>query len=112
MLEQRVFVPFQKTEYRYPEDMERIMSYLNSRGKVNVSEKMIERLYEDFSEQMYCAQWLIVSEEILNQRQKILRWYVLAAGNAKSNLMIFVMIVNISGLSISEQTKRAKIILS
>lgn len=67
MLEQRVFVPFQKIEYRYPEDMERIMSYLNSRGKVNVSEKMIERLYEDFSEHMYCAQWLIVSEEILNQ---------------------------------------------
>lgn len=61
----RAFIPNGKDQYRYPEDMETIVSYLNEHGQVNVSEKTLEILYERFSENIYCAGWMGLDEEVL-----------------------------------------------
>lgn len=42
----------------YPEDMQHILAYLESRGTLNVSVLELEKLYRDFSEECYCAQWI------------------------------------------------------
>lgn len=52
------------SDFRYPDDMKKIMDYLNERGKINVSAKTIEDLYYDFSDRS-CAVWLYVDDDIL-----------------------------------------------
>lgn len=52
------------TDFRYPEDMMKILKYLNERGQIFVSAKTIESLYEDFSERA-CAGWLCVNDDTL-----------------------------------------------
>lgn len=54
------------TDFYYPDDMAKIMNYLNERGRVLVSAKTIESLYEDFSERA-CAGWLCVHDETLEE---------------------------------------------
>lgn len=51
-------------KFRYPDDMERILSYLNENGKILVSDKRVEELYGEFSNQ-YSASWLSVRDENL-----------------------------------------------
>ena len=53
--------------FRYPDEMEKILNYLNTVGKIFVSPKKIEELYEDFSEEKYCASWMGVNDELLEQ---------------------------------------------
>lgn len=54
------------SDFRYPDDMKKIMDYLNERGKINVSAKTIEDLYYDFSDRA-CAVWLYVDDDTLEQ---------------------------------------------
>lgn len=63
----KVYVP-NNTNYHfsYPEDMEKILKYLNENGKLYVSPKTIENYYYDFS-WTYAAGWLGVNEEILEE---------------------------------------------
>lgn len=61
----KVFEPFTNYDYEYPDEMEEILRYLSENGKVNVSNKRIESLYRDFSDDIFCAGWIGVSEENL-----------------------------------------------
>lgn len=61
----RAFVPYEEYEFEFPEDMEKIIRYLNKHGKVNVNEKLLEALYGRFSDDAYCAQWMEVDDMIL-----------------------------------------------
>ena len=53
------------SQFRYPEDMIRISEYLNERGRVNVSAKRLEKLYEQYSEDCWEAGWLFLDDYIL-----------------------------------------------
>lgn len=54
----KAFIRNTETNFRYPEDMAKILAYLNEHGKLQVSEKTVEKLYFDFSEDRYCASWM------------------------------------------------------
>lgn len=56
--------------FTYPDDMKRILDYLNERGKVNVNNSTIESLYYDFSDERYCASWMSVNEGILAEFER------------------------------------------
>ena len=59
----KVFEPFEDTRLWYPEDMEKILAYLNSKGTLLVSNGRVQELYGDFSEERYCASWMGLWEE-------------------------------------------------
>lgn len=59
----KAFEPFKKYDYEYPEEMEKILNYLQEHGKFNVSGKTIESLYYDFSDERYDAIWMVVSAD-------------------------------------------------
>lgn len=46
--------------------MATIMTYLNNNGRVLVGDKIIEKLYKEFSEEKFCAGWMTVTDEILS----------------------------------------------
>lgn len=52
--------------FYYPEQMAKILQYLEAHGTLHVNARTVEKLYFDFSE-TYCASWLIVSDEILEE---------------------------------------------
>lgn len=60
----KVYTRNQPDNFTYPEDMQKIMAYLESHGTLHVNAKTVERLYYDFSE-TYAASWLCVRDEIL-----------------------------------------------
>lgn len=47
-----------KSEFEYPEDMERILAYLERHGTLNISNREVERLYREYSENSWCAGWV------------------------------------------------------
>lgn len=47
-----------KSEFSYPEDMERILAYLEKHGTLNISHREVERLYREYSEDSWCAGWV------------------------------------------------------
>ena len=62
----RVYERNEVNQFRHPEDMKLILDYLNSHGKILVSNATIERLYGNFSEEC-CAGWLCVNEYTLEE---------------------------------------------
>ena len=52
--------------FYYPEQMTKILKYLETHGTLHVNARTVEKLYFDFSE-THCASWLIVSDEILEE---------------------------------------------
>ena len=54
-----------KYNFRYPCEMELILNYLNENGKIFVSPKVIEELYEEFSRKNYCRSWKTVTTDNL-----------------------------------------------
>lgn len=56
----KVFERKNTNKFRCPDEMEVILKYLKEKGTINVSEEDIESLYEDFSEEFYCAGWMSV----------------------------------------------------
>ena len=50
--------------FTHPEDMQKILAYLESHGQLHVSAKTVERLYYDFSD-TWDAGWMSVNDEIL-----------------------------------------------
>ena len=69
----KAFEYFEKSHFRYPEDMKVIMNYLNQHGKLNIKAKTVERMYEDFSDEYYSAGWMSI---------------VSSCGNIDKNLLI------------------------
>mgnify|MGYP003291714302 CR=1 FL=1 len=61
--------------YDYPEDMAKILNYLNANGKLFVSGITIEKLYREFSSDAYCAGWMGVSEEHIEEFARWLEEY-------------------------------------
>ena len=55
------------TNFTYPEEMKLILDYLNAHGKILVKDSTIEDLYYDFSDEKYCAGWMCVNEQMLEE---------------------------------------------
>lgn len=53
------------SEYTYPEDVKKIMDYLEKHGEIHVSVDTIVNLYYTFSDDEYCAGWIGVDEDTL-----------------------------------------------
>ena len=47
-----------KSKFDYPEDMERILAYLERYGTLNISHREVERKYMEYCENYWCAGWL------------------------------------------------------
>ena len=56
---------FNESIFDYPDEMEKILNYLNDNGKLNISPKRVEELYRAYSDDIWCAGWMSVSHEIL-----------------------------------------------
>ena len=52
-------------EFNFQDDMETIISHLSLKGHINVGERTLEKLYEEFSEERWCR-WKVLDEETLN----------------------------------------------
>lgn len=63
----KVYTKNNDSGYRHPEDMKKILDYLGEHGILHVSGSTIERLYSDFSESEYCAGWMGVDDDLLEQ---------------------------------------------
>ena len=58
----RAYIP--KSElFKYPEEMEIILKYLRANGVINISSSEIERYYEEFSDERYCAGWMSIDSQ-------------------------------------------------
>lgn len=61
---------YERNEYdnfTYPDEMAKILDYLNKHGKILAKPSTIESLYYDFSDERYCAGWLCVNEDSLRE---------------------------------------------
>lgn len=58
--------------YTYPDDMECILKYLNEHGKILVNPSAIEYLYYRFSDERYCAGWMCVNDQVLEEFENYL----------------------------------------
>lgn len=54
-------------DFTYPDEMKRILDYLNEHGKILVKPSTIESLYYDFSDEHYCASWMCVNDQMLEE---------------------------------------------
>lgn len=54
----------ERIEFIYPNDMKKIISYLETMGTIRCTKKKIESLWEEFSEER-CASWLGPDDEDL-----------------------------------------------
>jgi len=63
----KVYEKYRDERFYYPEDMERILRYLNNHGNILVKPTTIEQLYFEFSDNKYCASWMSVNEDILEE---------------------------------------------
>ena len=63
----KVYERNESNYFTYPEDMKLILNYLNSHGKIFVKESTIEDLYYEFSDRKYCASWMGVNEQMLEE---------------------------------------------
>lgn len=63
----KVYIRNEERQYEYPEDMDKILTYLNNHGRVLVRGSTIESLYRDFSDDVYCAGWMGVNEQMLEE---------------------------------------------
>ena len=56
-----------KSFFDYPDEMEKILTYLEKYGKLNIRAKEVERLYVKYSEEVWCAGWMTVDVHILSE---------------------------------------------
>jgi hypothetical protein len=68
------FERFRATKFDHPRDMDTILTYLEDKGKINVSYKTIENLYYEYSDSVCCG-WRIVDEESLEEFMEWLEEY-------------------------------------
>lgn len=61
----KVYERNESVDFEYPDEMVEILDYLNKHGKILVKPLAIESLYFHFSDEQYCASWMIVDEELL-----------------------------------------------
>ena len=63
----RVYEKHESRDFTYPDEMERILSYLNENGTLLVKPTTVEKLYYEFSEDEYCASWMCVDDGLLEE---------------------------------------------
>ena len=68
------FERFKAMQFNHPQDMDTILTYLEDKGKINVSYKTIEKLYCEYSDGVGCG-WRIVDEESLEEFMEWLEEY-------------------------------------
>lgn len=61
----KAYIKTEHSRFDYPDEMQKILSYLHSNGMLFISEEQVERLYRDFSEEKYVAGWMTVNKYIL-----------------------------------------------
>lgn len=66
----KAFEPYINYNFIYPDDMKMIIDYLESKGKLNVPYSYLEVLYGQFSDECFCAGWMIPDAELLNRFAK------------------------------------------
>lgn len=66
----RVYIPNNESEFEFPEDMEKILNYLNANGKLTISAHAVEDYYEGYSGVRWCAGWMAVNDDILEDFAK------------------------------------------
>ena len=62
----RVYEKHDSRDFDYPDDMKRILDYLNEHGTLLVKPLTVEKLYHDFSKDRY-AVWLYVDDDVLEE---------------------------------------------
>ena len=62
----RVYEKHDSQNFDYPDDMKRILDYLNEHGTLLVKPLTVEKLYHDFSKDRY-AVWLYVDDDVLEE---------------------------------------------
>ena len=62
----RVYEKHDGQDFDYPDDMKRILDYLNEHGTLLVKPLTVEKLYHDFSKDRY-AVWLYVDDDVLEE---------------------------------------------
>ena len=63
----RVYEQHSSQDFDYPDEMKRILDYLNEHGTVLVKPLTVEKLYYEFSEDRYRARWLRVDDNVLEE---------------------------------------------
>lgn len=71
----KVYKRHEKCKFAYPDDMEKILNYLSKHGEILVNDSTIESLYYDFSYDKYCAGWMSVDEQMLEEFEDWLNDY-------------------------------------
>lgn len=66
-----------KHDFTFPEDMKKILDYLNTYGKILVKDSTIECLYYEFCDEKYDAGWMSISNKILDEFEEWLNEYEL-----------------------------------
>ena len=54
-------------KFQFPEDMKIINDYLSELGTINCSGEQLEKLYETYSEEVWCAGWMECSPLVLSK---------------------------------------------
>ena len=62
----RVYEKHSSQDFDYPDEMKRILDYLNEHGTLLVKPLTVEKLYHDFSKDR-CAVWLYVDDDVLEE---------------------------------------------
>ena len=63
----RVYVKKENPIFSYPDDMKRILGYLEANGTLMVSDKTVEDFYYEFSDSKYSAGWMSVNDDRLKE---------------------------------------------
>ena len=63
----RVYEKHESKDFDYPDDMKRILDYLNEHGTHLVKPLTIEKLYHTFSQDIYLTSWLYVNDNVLEE---------------------------------------------
>lgn len=63
----KVYERNESGNFTYPDEMKRILDYLNIHGKILVKPSTIESLYYEFSDEQYCASWMCVNDDLLEE---------------------------------------------
>lgn len=79
----RAFVPFNKKyKFNHPDDMTKIITFLEATGKINIEYKLLEDLYYDYSESVACG-WRCVDAHSLNEFAEFLARVEVTPGGYK-----------------------------
>lgn len=63
----KVYYKNETPEFRHPQDMRKILDYLDDHGTLKIHSSTVESLYREFSDEKYSAGWIRPDVEILER---------------------------------------------